>query len=386
MSLASTQSRSGLGSVQASGVAAAQYGPVATHAGGLAPSIVPSPGLSAAAVSSSALLPSPVRGSVGGSGSQSQQSGSASSVAAVTRMPPVSRDFLAGGIAGAVSRSAVAPLERLKIMYMCAGEDFRRLSVGQALSKLWKDEGMAGFFRGNGANVVRIFPFSAIQLSAYPVFKSLVTQNDKTPITPGGRFWCGVMSGVSATFATYPLDFIRCRLSMQSTSQLVYKGVVDGIVQVARKEGFLRLYTGLAPTLVGIVPYAGIQLSVYDLTKDFLLSVRGTTKPDQLDFFVSGAWAGMMAQTAAFPIELVRRRMQVRGFDVKDVDSVASHTPQKVTFIDEFRNIIKQSGFRGLYRGLWPNYLKIVPSQGVSFLVFEQSKVLLDSLYVSLKS
>ncbi len=228
-------------------------------------------------------------------------------------------DFFAGGVAGAVSRTAVAPLERLKIMFMVSGDRLKNVSVLEALKMLSKEEGFRGFFRGNGANVVRIFPFSAIQLSSYPIFKSMFTDNDKVPITPFGRFWCGVFSGVLATFFTYPLDFIRCRLSMQSSSQMVYKGVVDGLMKVAREEGFLRLYTGLVPTLVGIVPYAGIQLSVYDLTKDLMLKLRGNTKGDQLDFFVSGAWAGMVAQTAAFPIELLRRRMQ--GNSIKSVSA-----------------------------------------------------------------
>jgi len=225
--------------------------------------------------------------------------------------------------------------------------------------------------------VVRIFPFSAIQLSSYPVFKSIATEGDVRPISPLGRFWAGTAAGVLATFITYPLDFIRCRLSMQTAQQQVYRGVVDGIITVARKEGVRQLYSGLLPSLCGIVPYAGIQLSVYDLTKELLLHARGRTVCDQVDFFVAGAWAGLVAQTAAFPIELIRRRMQVRGFDLGGVVDPSASAPKGGTgFLHEIQSVIRADGFRGLYRGLVPNYLKIVPAAGVNFLVFEQAKTL----------
>lgn len=286
----------------------------------------------------------------------------------------ITRDFITGGIAGAVSRTAVAPLERLKIMFMCGGSTMQGVGVVKALRDVYSKEGVTGFFRGNGANVVRIFPFSAISLSTYPLVKSILTNGDRDPITPTKRFWCGVTSGVMATFATYPLDLVRCRLSMQSTDVQVYKGVVDCMIKIYREEGFRRLYTGLQPTLLGIIPYSGIQLASYDLMRDWFPRLRGNEKADSKDFFVAGGLSGMLAQTAAFPIELVRRRMQVRGFAIAGVDAAASQTNPNASFVTEFMNVFKAHGIRGLYRGLWPNYLKIAPAAGVHFLVFEKLK------------
>ena len=88
---------------------------------------------------------------------------------------PVVASFLAGGVAGAVSRTVVSPLERLKILYQIqsAGRTEYQLSIWKALEKMYKDEGWRGFMRGNGTNCVRIIPYSAVQFSAYSVYKKV---------------------------------------------------------------------------------------------------------------------------------------------------------------------------------------------------------------------
>lgn len=275
--------------------------------------------------------------------------------------------FVSGGVAGAVSRTIVSPLERLKILYMCGENEIRGSGVWSALRKIATEDGLRGLFRGNGANVIRIFPFSAVQLSSYGQFKVLVsgTKDDKA-LSVIQRFSAGVMSGILATTVTYPLDFIRSRLSLQGPSKQLYNGIWDGMKTVARSEGALALYTGLGVTLLGIIPYAGIQLSTYDIVKQFFGSLRSDGMPSRVDVFVSGAIGGMVAQTAAFPIELARRRLQVDGW--------ATGVRQYSGFVDVVLKTVQSEGLRGLYRGLVPNFLKIIPAAGVSFVVFEQTK------------
>lgn len=86
---------------------------------------------------------------------------------------PVVAAFCAGGVAGAVSRTVVSPLERLKILMQIqsVGRDAYKLSVGQALAKMWREEGWRGFMRGNGTNCIRIVPYSAVQFSSYNFYK-----------------------------------------------------------------------------------------------------------------------------------------------------------------------------------------------------------------------
>jgi solute carrier family 25 phosphate transporter 23/24/25/41 len=86
---------------------------------------------------------------------------------------PVIASFCAGGIAGAVSRTVVSPLERLKILFQVqsAGRDAYKMSIGKALGKMWREEGIKGFMAGNGTNCIRIVPYSAVQFGAYNFYK-----------------------------------------------------------------------------------------------------------------------------------------------------------------------------------------------------------------------
>jgi solute carrier family 25 phosphate transporter 23/24/25/41 len=86
---------------------------------------------------------------------------------------PVTAAFIAGGVAGAVSRTVVSPLERLKIIFQVqtAGREEYKGSVGKALAKIWKEEGFKGMMRGNGTNCIRIVPYSAVQFGSYNFYK-----------------------------------------------------------------------------------------------------------------------------------------------------------------------------------------------------------------------
>jgi solute carrier family 25 phosphate transporter 23/24/25/41 len=92
-----------------------------------------------------------------------------------TLAQPVFAAFCAGGVAGAVSRTVVSPLERLKILFQIqsAGREEYKLSVGKGLMKMWKEEGWRGFMRGNGTNCIRIVPYSAVQFGSYNFYKKV---------------------------------------------------------------------------------------------------------------------------------------------------------------------------------------------------------------------
>jgi solute carrier family 25 phosphate transporter 23/24/25/41 len=91
---------------------------------------------------------------------------------------PVIAAFIAGGVAGAVSRTVVSPLERLKILFQIqsAGRTGYQLPIGQGLMKMWRDEGWRGFMRGNGANCIRIIPYSAVQFASYNAYRKVSKQ------------------------------------------------------------------------------------------------------------------------------------------------------------------------------------------------------------------
>lgn len=180
----------------------------------------------------------------------------------------------------------------------------------------------------------------------------------------------------------------------------------------AYPTGFRALFTGMVPTIVGIIPYAGIQLMSYDLFTNWLAEKRPDKKASKSDTFWAGALAGAIAQTMAFPLELCRRKLQAQGGELVmqssfagNVASVATatscrHSTSTMTvatgsgptmvvrsasspvqnhlkydgFLDCLQHTFRKEGIWGLYKGLWPNYLKIVPAAGISFTVFENLK------------
>ena len=170
------------------------------------------------------------------------------------------RTLLAGGVAGIVSRTSVAPLERVKILLQVQGlssqgQTPRYTNIRGSIVGIWRSEGVAGLFKGNGANCVRVFPSSAIQFTAYAELKARLfgERGARGNLRPHERLVAGGLAGAIAQFLTYPLDMVRARLSTDMSGR--YRGgVLTAIVTISREEGPRALYRGLAPSLVGIIP------------------------------------------------------------------------------------------------------------------------------------
>eukprot|EP00878_Enallax_costatus_P040744 GHUV01047106.1.p1 GENE.GHUV01047106.1~~GHUV01047106.1.p1 ORF type:complete len:202 (+),score=47.32 GHUV01047106.1:533-1138(+) len=180
-----------------------------------------------------------------------------------------SKMFLAGGAAGAIARTATAPLDRIKLLFQVQAVASSGTSanaytgVGQAAAKIFREEGFLAFWKGNGVNIIRIFPYSAAQLAANDSYKRLLA-DDHGELTVPRRLLAGACAGMTATALTHPLDTVRLRLALPNHP---YKGAIDAASSMVRTEGVKSFYKGLAPTLVGIAPYAALNFASYDLLK-----------------------------------------------------------------------------------------------------------------------
>ena len=156
---------------------------------------------------------------------------------------------------------------------------------------------------------------------------------------------------------TYPLDLIRARLTLQSGATREYRGILHGLTTVVSKEGPLALYRGLWPSIAGIFPYIGIDFAVYETLKGhlphngWLRTTHGDPRKHVL--LGCGAIAGVVGQTVAYPLDLVRRRMQVMGW----AGGNTSYS-YKGGILRTMQQIMREEGIRGLYRGMIPNYYK----------------------------
>jgi len=277
-----------------------------------------------------------------------------------------SKHFCAGGIAGAVSRTTVSPLERLKILFQVQPANAKQYtSISGSLAKMYKDEGWRGYFKGNGTNIVRIVPYSAAQFAAFEKFKKMLIKEGEKDLTPLNRLNAGAMAGIVSVVVTYPLDLIRTRLSVQSVTDPQYKGIVDAWMTIMRSEGIFALFKGITPTVLGVAPYVGLNFMTYETLKAFV-KTNISPEPTTYQLLTCGGTAGAIAQTITYPCDVLRRKMQMQGFSPE-------HPVYGNTFI-AVKSMWRQEGWRGFYKGLIPNYLKVVPAISISFVTYEYCK------------
>lgn len=292
---------------------------------------------------------------------------------------PVVASFVAGGVAGAVSRTVVSPLERLKILFQVqsVGREEYKMSVPKALAKMWREEGWRGFMAGNGTNCIRIVPYSAVQFSAYNVYKRFFESEPGAPLGAYQRLLCGGLAGITSVSFTYPLDIVRTRLSIQSASFSSLQreqgaklpGMWTLLKNMYQTEGGLpALYRGILPTVAGVAPYVGLNFMVYELART-QFTPEGQKDPSALGKLGAGAVSGAVAQTITYPFDVLRRRFQI---------NTMSGMGYKYAGVgDAVKQIVMTEGVRGLYKGIVPNLLKVAPSMASSWLSFEMTRDML---------
>uniref|UniRef100_A0A7N8XYM6 EF-hand domain-containing protein n=1 Tax=Mastacembelus armatus TaxID=205130 RepID=A0A7N8XYM6_9TELE len=274
------------------------------------------------------------------------------------------RHLVAGGGAGAVSRTCTAPLDRLKVMMQVYGSRTNNMCIMTGLMQMIKEGGMRSLWRGNGVNVIKIAPESALKFMAYEQIKRLIGSNKET-LSILERFVAGSLAGVIAQSTIYPMEVLKTRLALRKTGQ--YAGISDCAKQIFRREGLGAFYKGYVPNMLGIIPYAGIDLAVYETLKNSYLQQYGTnsTEPNVLVLLACGATSSTCGQLASYPLALIRTRMQAQN---------VTEGNQQVTMTGLFRQILQTEGPAGLYRGLAPNFLKVIPAVSISYVVYEHLK------------
>ncbi|OBA24415.1 mitochondrial carrier [Metschnikowia bicuspidata var. bicuspidata NRRL YB-4993] len=343
----------------------------------------------------------------------------------------VVRSGVAGGLSGSAAKTLIAPLDRIKILFQTSSPEFvqfRGLLGGLLLAgnRICAAEGPAGLFHGHLVTLLRVFPYAAIKFVAYEQIRSMLIPNDRHE-TAARRFMAGLLLGLASVFLTYPLDLVRVRMAFDTTPMApgpARRRSLWAIVRAVYAEHpprrpldprWLRLtrqkvppalvplsnfYRGFGPTILGMVPYAGVSFYVHDAIHDLFrlgllaayLVLRPAAPPsgprvvkvkDRQQHVSSrdsrvplkayaqlaaGGFAGMFAQTAAYPFEVIRRRMQVGG---------AVDLGRFMTFRTTTRLIFAENGVRGFFVGLSIGYIKVIPMTACAFYVYERAKLLL---------
>ncbi|KAF5186806.1 Adenine nucleotide transporter bt1 protein [Thalictrum thalictroides] len=277
---------------------------------------------------------------------------------------PSLRRLVSGAIAGSVSRTAVAPLETIRTHLMVGNSGN---SFTEVFQNIMKTEGWKGLFRGNFVNVIRVAPSKAIELFAYDTVKKCLTpklgEQSKIPIPPS--LIAGACAGVSSTLCTYPLELVKTRLTIQRD---VYKNLVHAFLKIVQEEGLTELYRGLTPSLIGVVPYAATNYFAYDMLRKAYRKVFKKEEINNIATLLIGSAAGAISSSATFPLEVARKHMQVGALSGRQVYKSMLHA---------LASILEQEGLPGLYKGLGPSCMKLVPAAGISFMCYEACKKIL---------
>ncbi|KAI1934035.1 coenzyme A transporter [Ophidiomyces ophidiicola] len=334
------------------------------------------------------------------------------------------RSGLAGGLAGCAAKTVVGPLDRVKILFQASNPQFAKYStswfgLASAIKTINQQEGIRGLFKGHSATLLRIFPYAAIKFLAYEQIRAIIIPT-KQHETPFRRLISGSLAGMSSVFCTYPLELIRVRLAFEtkhhSKSSLrricsqIYREnsgapsssslktaaessaastAASALGHHAPSKGSIsNFYRGFTPTLMGMLPYAGMSFLTHDTIGDWLRSpslapyttIPNSERPTESGHeqsrshrvqlkasaeLFSGALSGVVSQTSSYPLEVIRRRMQVAG---------AVGDGRRMTILETAKVIAREKGFRGFFVGLTIGYMKVIPMVATSFFVYERGK------------
>ncbi|XP_062308423.1 mitochondrial adenyl nucleotide antiporter SLC25A24 [Osmerus eperlanus] len=274
------------------------------------------------------------------------------------------KQLAAGAMAGAVSRTGTAPLDRMKVFMQVHSSKSNKISLVGGFKQMIKEGGIASMWRGNGVNVLKIAPETAIKFMAYEQYKKLLS-SDGGKIQTHERFMAGSLAGATAQTAIYPMEVMKTRLTLRKTGQ--YSGMFDCAKKILKKEGVKAFYKGYIPNILGIIPYAGIDLAVYESLKNAWLSryAKDTANPGILVLLGCGTLSSTCGQLASYPLALIRTRMQAQA---------SMEGSEQMSMNRLVRTIVEKEGFFGLYSGILPNFMKVIPAVSISYVVYEYMK------------
>jgi len=286
-------------------------------------------------------------------------------------------DFAAGGISGAIAKTATAPIERVKLIIQTqdanplikSGKVARYTGIGNCFTRVYQEQGIKAFWRGNFTNVIRYFPTQAFNFAFKDTIKGLFPKySSKTQF-----FWffmtnmaSGGLAGAGSLTIVYPLDYARTRLASDvGSGQKSFNGLADCLIKTAKgPSGVMGLYNGFGVSVAGIIPYRGVYFGMYDSL--------GALNPFRSDKGIIGlaskfAIAQLTAITAgyaSYPFDTIRRRLQMQSEKPKE-EWLYKGTA------DCLAKIMKDEGTGALFKGAGANALRTVGSALVLVLYGE---------------
>jgi len=291
-------------------------------------------------------------------------------------------DFVAGGVSGAIAKTATAPIERVKLIIQTqdanplikSGEVARYTGIGNCFTRVYQEQGLGAFWRGNFTNVLRYFPTQAFNFAFKDTIKAMFPKTD--PKESFFKFFMvnmasGGLAGAGSLCIVYPLDYARTRLASDvGAGQKSFNGLGDCLMKTAKGPGGVgALYNGFGVSVMGIIPYRGVYFGMFDS----LAGINPYRKEKGLvglaSKFAIAQVTAITAGYASYPFDTIRRRLQMQSEKPKE------EWLYKGT-VDCFNKIAKEEGIPALFKGAGANALRTVGSALVLVLYGEIKDVL----------
>ncbi|XP_023762011.1 probable mitochondrial adenine nucleotide transporter BTL1 isoform X1 [Lactuca sativa] len=285
-------------------------------------------------------------------------------------------EFLSGALAGAMTKAVLAPLETIRTR-MVVGVGSRKIS-GSFLEVIEK-QGWQGLWAGNAINMIRIVPTQAIELGTFECVKRVMTSakekwSKEDPSVQIGHVklsfplsWLspvalgGAAAGFVSTLVCHPLEVLKDRLTV---SPDIYPNLSIAVSKIYKNGGIGSFYSGLSPTLIGMLPYSTCYYFMYDTIKKSYCTAQNKKALSRPEMLLIGALSGLTASTISFPLEVARKRLMVGALQGKCPPHMAAALSE----------VVREEGFIGLYRGWGASCLKVMPSSGITWMFYEAWK------------
>lgn len=287
-------------------------------------------------------------------------------------------DFMMGGVSAAVSKTAAAPIERVKLLIQNQDEMMKqgRLArkydgIAECFRRTAAEEGVGSFWRGNTANVIRYFPTQALNFAFKDKIKAMFgfKKDEGYAKWFAGNLASGGAAGAISLAFVYSLDYARTRLANDAKSSKgdkprEFNGLFDVYKKTLASDGIAGLYRGFGPSVVGIVVYRGLYFGLYDSLKPVVLV--GPLEGSFLASFLLGWTVTTGASTASYPLDTVRRRMMMTSGQAVKYNGA----------LDCMRQVVAAEGVKSLFKGCGANILRGVAGAGV-ISMYDQLQVML---------
>ena len=260
--------------------------------------------------------------------------------------------FMFGGaFAGIVSRTAVAPLDRMHTIVVARSDE----NPMKMLMELFKNEGVKGLWRGNLVNCMKVAPTTAVKFFVTENLKRFARdyyskKNMKLPFAV--NFGIGAMGAICSTMVSHPIDVIRTRMSIETTKVRKYDTFFGTASTIIKEEGISGLYKGLGFSILSVTPFQACNHACYDFVAPYVPESR-------LKKLYQGCLSSSLAFSICYPLDVVKRKLLAKKAE---------------NAVDAITTIYKKDGIKGFYAGFGVGFVKVVPMMSVQFFTFEQYK------------